>query len=192
ALRRPGVHAVITAADIGETLPTIPLRLELLPEFKRFEQPVMARTKVRYVGEPVALVLAESAGLAEDALEAIVLDIEPLPVVADRERARRDDVVLFEQVGSNLAATLKSVKGDADAAFRNAPYVRRESFKVQRHSAVPMEPRGLLAQWDAAGERLTLCGAAKVPFTNRRVLAQHFGLPQDAIRLVENDVGGGF
>jgi carbon-monoxide dehydrogenase large subunit len=190
ARARPGVHAVITAADIDGPVPTIPLRLELLPAFKRFEQPVIARTKVRYVGEPVAMVLAESAGLAEDALDAIVLDIEPLPVVADRAGARADAVVLFEEVGTNRAVTLESIKGDADAAFRDAPYVRRETFKVQRHSAVPMEPRGLLAEWDA--ERLTLFGAAKVPFTNRRVLAQHFGLPEASIRLVENDVGGGF
>jgi aerobic carbon-monoxide dehydrogenase large subunit len=192
ARARPGVHAVITAADIDGPVPTIPLRLELLPAFKRFEQPVIARTKVRYVGEPVAVVLAESAALAEDALEAIVLDIEQLPAVAGRAEARTDAVLLFEEVGTNCAVTLRSVKGDADAAFRDAPYVRRESFKVQRHSAVPMEPRGLLAQWDAAKERLTLFGAAKVPFTNRRVLAKHFGLPQESIRLVENDVGGGF
>src|SRR3989454_1299806 len=190
ARARPGVHTVITAADIDGPVPTIPLRVELLPAFKRFEQPVIARTKVRYVGEPVAMVLAESAGLAEDALDAIVLDIEPLPVVADRAGARADAVVLFEEVGTNRAVTLESIKGDADAAFRDAPYVRRETFKVQRHSAVPMEPRGLLAEWDA--ERLTLFGAAKVPFTNRRVLAQHFGLREASIRLVENDVGGGF
>src|SRR2546426_1461734 len=192
ARARPGVHTVITAADIDGPVPTIPLRVELLPAFKRFEQPVIARTKVRYVGEPVAMVLAETAGLAEDALDAIVLDIEPLPVVADRAGALNHDVVLFEEVGTNRAVTLESIKGDADAAFRDAPYVRRETFKVQRHSAVPMEPRGLLAEWDAAKQRLTLFGAAKVPFTNRRGLAQHSGLPEASIRLVENDVGGGF
>src|SRR5262249_58414065 len=77
-------------------------------------------------------------------------------------------------------------------AFRDAPYVRRERFKVQRHAAVPMEPRGLMAEWDATRGRVTLYGAAKVPFPNRRMLAAMLGLDESCVRLVENDVGGGF
>jgi aerobic carbon-monoxide dehydrogenase large subunit len=192
ALARPGVHAVITATEIGSAVPTIPLRQESLPVFKRFEQPVIAHSKVRYVGEPIALVLADSAARAEDALDAIDLDIEPLPAVADRAAARRDDVLLFEENGTNLPVIFTALRGDADAAFQTAAYVRREQFKVQRHSAVPMEPRGVLAQWDAAAGQLTVHGAAKVPFINRRVLAQQLGLPEASIRMVENDVGGGF
>jgi aerobic carbon-monoxide dehydrogenase large subunit len=188
ALARPGVHAVITAADIG-SVPTIPLRQEQLDAFKPFEQPVIATGKVRYVGEPVAVVVADRAALAEDAAEAVVLDIAPLPVVADRATAESGPA-LFAQPGSNLAGTLTAVKGDADAAFRGAAYVRRERFQVQRHTAVPMELRGLVAEWE--GGRLTLHGAAKVPFPNRRILAKQLGVPEAAIRMVENDVGGGF
>jgi carbon-monoxide dehydrogenase large subunit len=188
ALARPGVHAVITAADIG-SVPTIPLRQEQLDAFRPFEQPVIATGKVRYVGEPVAVVVAESAALAEDAADAIVVDMAPLPVVADRATAACGPL-LFEAAGSNLAGTLTAVKGDADAAFRSAAYVRRERFRVQRHTAVPMELRGLLAQWEDG--RLTLHGAAKVPFPNRRILAKQMGVPETAIRMVENDVGGGF
>ena len=136
--------------------------------------------------------LAESAGAAEDALDAITLDIETLPAVVDSAAARSNDIRLFEAAGSNLALTLTGVRGDADAAFNGAAYIRREHFTVQRHGAVPMEPRGLLAEWDAAGGQLTVHGAAKVAFLNRRVLAKHFGLPESAIRMVENDVGGGF
>ena len=84
------------------------------------------------------------------------------------------------------------VRGDADAAFRNAPYVRRERFAVQRHTAVTMELRGLLAEWDADQRRLTVSGAAKLPFFTRRVLAKMMSLPEDAVVMVENDVGGGF
>jgi carbon-monoxide dehydrogenase large subunit len=186
------VHAVIAAAEIGPEIPTIPLRLDPLPTLRQFQQPVIARHKVRYVGEPIAVVVAESAALAEDALEAIGLDIEALPAVADADAARTGDVLLFEQVGSNLAGTMTAIKGDADAAFRQAAYSRRERFTVQRHSAVPMEPRGLLAEWDGAGNRLTVFGAAKVAFPNRRILAQQLGLPEESIRMVENDVGGGF
>jgi carbon-monoxide dehydrogenase large subunit len=185
ALSLPGVHAVITAADLDGAIPTIPLRQEPLPEFKRFEQPVIATGKVRYVGEPVAVVVADSAALAEDALEAVVLDIEPLPPVVGR-----DGPLLFEDVGTNLAGSLTAVRGDVEAAFRDAPYRRRERFSVQRHSALPMEPRGFVADWD--GARLTLYGAAKVAFPNRRILAKQLGLPEAAVRMVENDVGGGF
>ena len=172
------MHAVITAADIGARgIPTIPLRQESSPAFEPFEQPVIAHDKVRYVGEPVAVVLAESAAAAEDALDAIVVDIEALPAVVDSAAAAsKGDVLLVETAGSNLALTLSGVRGDADAAFKTAPYVRRERFSVQRHGAVPMEPRGLLAEWDAAQGRLTVNGAAKVAFLNRRVLAKQMEL----------------
>jgi aerobic carbon-monoxide dehydrogenase large subunit len=194
ARTRPGVHAVITAADIGAAMgaaiPTIPLRQESSPALQPFEQPVIAHGKVRYVGEPVAVVLADSAAAAEDALDAITLEIAALPAVVDGADAGKNDTLLFEAAGTNRALTLTGVRGDADSAFHDAAYVRRERFTVQRHGAVPMEPRGLLAEWDAG--RLTVFGAAKVAFLNRRLLAKQMGLPESAIRMVENDVGGGF
>jgi len=183
---------VITAADMGKSVPIIPMRLQPLPEFHPFEQPVIADGKVRYVGEPIAVVLADSAAIAEDALALIEPDIEPLPAVANRRAAAKDDSILFEDKGTNLALTFRATRGDAAAAFGDAAYTRRETFRVQRHFALPMEPRGLLADWDAARGRLTVCGASKVPFFNRRILAKQIGLPEDAIEMVENDVGGGF
>jgi carbon-monoxide dehydrogenase large subunit len=191
ARAQPSVHAVITAADIGK-VPTIPLRQEPLPELKRYEQPIIATGKVRYVGEPLAVVIADGVALAEDALEAIAVDIEPLPALADRDAARKDNVLLFEDTGTNLASTITALRGDADRAFREAPYVRREHFRVQRHGAVPMEPRGLMAEWDPQHQRMTVGGAAKVPFTNRRILAKMMGLPEASVRMVEYDVGGSF
>jgi aerobic carbon-monoxide dehydrogenase large subunit len=187
-----GVRAVITAADIGAELgkvPTIPLRQEQLDAFIPFQQPVIAIGKVRYVGEPIAVIVAESAALAEDAAEAVAVEIAPLPAIADRAAAE-NGASLFEEVASNLAGTLTAMKGDADAAFRDAAYVRRETFQVQRHTAVPMELRGVLAEWHDG--RLTVHGAAKVPFPNRRILAKQLGVAESAIRMVENDVGGGF
>jgi aerobic carbon-monoxide dehydrogenase large subunit len=194
ARARPGVHAVITSADLVKelgTMPLIPQRLDVLPAFKPYQQPVLADRKVRYVGEPLAVVLAASPALAEDALEAIEVDIELLPPVADRDAACAGEVRLFDGA-SNVTATLTAAKGDAVAALKTAPYVRRERFKVQRFTAVPMEPRGLLAQWDAAAGKLTVYGAAKIAFPNRRILSGLIGLPESAIRMVENDVGGGF
>jgi carbon-monoxide dehydrogenase large subunit len=187
-----GVHCVITAKDIGNRVPRVPMRLQPLPDFEPFGQPVIAEDKVRYVGEALAVVLADTAGIAEDALGLIEVEIEPLPAVADRRAAEEGAALLFEDQGSNLAIKFHAVRGDAAAAFDNAPYRRRESFRTQRHMALPMEPRGLLAEWDAERGRLTVSGGAKVLFFNRRTLAKQMGLPEDAIEIVENDVGGGF
>jgi len=191
ARARPGVVSAITAADIVN-VPLIAMRQELLPAFAPYQQPVIACGKVRYVGEAVAVVVAESAAAAEDALEAIEAEIESLPAVPDRACARRDDTLLFEATGSNRIITLTASRGDADTAFANAAYVRRERFSVQRFTAVPMEPRGLLADWNEQERRLTVYGAAKVPFHNRRMLARQMGLPEQSISMVECDVGGGF
>src|SRR3954470_20536064 len=192
ALKIPGVHAVITAKHMSGGPPFIPMRLQPLPEFKPFEQPVIADKKVRYVGEPMALVLAASVAIGEDALEAIAVEIEALPAVADWHVARRDQSLLFDDAGTNRSLTFNAVRGDADAAFNKAPYTRRENFRVQRHFGLTMEPRGVMAEWDAKNGRLTVSGAAKVPFINRRMLAKQIGLAEDAIAMVENDVGGGF
>src|SRR5262245_30370401 len=139
ALALPGVHAVITAADMG-VVPIVAMRLQPLPEFRPFEQPVIADKKVRYVGEPIAVVVADGAAIAEDALGLIALDIEELPAVADRHVAAQNGSLLFEETGSNLALKFRAVRGDAAAAFAHAPYRRRESFRVQRHFALTLEP----------------------------------------------------
>jgi carbon-monoxide dehydrogenase large subunit len=192
AQKMPGVHCVITATDIGSPMPLVPMRLQPMPEFVAFGQPVMAHDKVRYVGEALAMVLADSAGIAEDALAAIEADIEPLPAVANWQSAAKNQTLLFESKGSNVTMKFRALLGDAAAAFKDAPYTRRESFSTQRHTALPMEPRGLLAEWDAASGRLTVSGAAKVLFANRRILAKQLGLTEDAIDMVEYDVGGSF
>src|SRR6516164_2637629 len=191
ALAIAGVRAVITAKDIG-SVPCIPLRLLPLPGTERFLQPVIAADRVRYVGEPVAVVLGDSPALAEDGVGAIALDIEELPPVSDRRASGRGEILLFEEAGTNAAMVFTGVKGDADAAFRDAEYVRRDRFAVQRYTALPMEPRGVLAEWDAAQGRMTVLGAAKVPFFNRDTLATMLGLSPALVDLIENDVGGGF
>jgi carbon-monoxide dehydrogenase large subunit len=189
ALRMPGVHAVITAADIGGEIPVIPLRLAPLPEFEPFRQPVIAVDKVRYVGEPIAVVVADSRAIAEDALEAIDVQFAALSAVTGRG-ATED--ALFACADDNVSLRYSAGFGDADAAFASADYVRTERFSVQRHTALPMETRGLLAEWDSSSARLIVTGATKVTFYNRRALAKMLDLPQDGIDLIEIDVGGGF
>ena len=192
ALRRPGVRAVLTASDINSPIPRIPMRMEPHPSYLPFEQPVIAYEKVRYVGEPIAVVVADEQGLAEDALEAVEVAIEPFPAIVDHLSAKQGNVLLFDQAGNNRPASLVGSKGDVEQAFARAPYVRRESFRVHRHSGVPLEPRGLLADWDTDKQRMTLHGAAKVRYHNRKVLAQLMRLPLSSVVLIENDVGGGF
>src|ERR1700735_2003949 len=109
AQKIPGVHAVITAADLGDPIPLVPMRLQPMPEFEAFGQPVMARDKVRYVGEALAMVLAESAGVAEDALSAIDVDIEPLPAIANWELSAKNETLLFEHKGSNATMKFRAV-----------------------------------------------------------------------------------
>jgi carbon-monoxide dehydrogenase large subunit len=188
ALAMPGVHRILTAQDFDAEIPHIALRLQPLPQLEPFHQPMIADKKVRYVGEPVAVVVAETAAMAEDALDYIEVDIEPLPVVVAREQA--EAALLFEEHGTNCAITWKAFRGDAAAAFKNADYVRRGRFKVQRHAAMFMEPRGFVADWD--GQKLTVWGAAKTAWYNRRLLAASLRLPNEAVDLIEVDVGGGF
>jgi carbon-monoxide dehydrogenase large subunit len=192
ALKRPGVHAVITAADMPDGPPIVPMRLQPLPEFKPFEQTVIAHEKVRYVGEPIAVVLADSVAIGEDALDFIEVKIDELPPVADWTVAQQNKSILFEKPGTNRSLVFESRKGDADAAFAKAPYVRHERLRTGRHYGLTMEPRGVMATWDEAKGKLTIYGAAKVPFFNRRILSAQIGLPVEQIEMIENDVGGGY
>jgi carbon-monoxide dehydrogenase large subunit len=192
ALAISGVRAVFTAADIGATIPTIAVRSESQPSLDRVVQPVIAHDKVRYVGEPIALVIADSAAIAEDAANAVSVDIDMLPAVTDRAGLENGAALLFDECGTNLAASLSAVRGDAERAFATADYLRRETFRVHRHAAIPLETRGLVAEWDAVNSRMTLSGAAKVPFFVRAALAKMLGLPEHAVDAVETDIGGGF
>jgi carbon-monoxide dehydrogenase large subunit len=191
ALRMTGIHAVIDASDIG-TIQTIPLRLAPIEGFEKYLQPVIADGKVRYVGEPIAVIIADSRALAEDALEKITVDIEQLGAIADWRSSETNSTLLFEQSGTNVAARYKRNIGDIEKAFASAEYVRKETFRAHRHTAVPMETRGLIAQWHDAVKKLTVHGVTKVNFFNRRALAKMLGLGEHDIEMMELDVGAGF
>jgi carbon-monoxide dehydrogenase large subunit len=194
ALARPGVVAVVTAEDLGP-IGRIPVRLGQRPSATAVAclQPPLARDKVRYVGEPVAVVLAESRYLAEDALELMEVDYDPLDSVADARRAvEHGSPVLHEVIAGNIVDTLATRKGDAPAVLAAARHRVHERFAVQRHTGVPMETRGLTAAHDPGSGVLRLWGVAKVPHFNRRVLADLLGHPEHMIHFVELEVGGGF
>ena len=190
----PGVEAVLGANELGDALRPIPVRLVPDERLLRYLQLPLATDRVRYVGEPFALVVARSRAAAEDAAERVDADFEPLPPVTDA--AAPPPAPLFDHTPDNLASLIEDGFGDIDAAFARAHRVVQLAFRTGRHSAVPMETRGLVAVPDrgtarGAG-RLTIWGPTKVTHFNRGVLAAMLGWPEHRIRLVEPDVGGGF
>ncbi len=189
----PGVVDVITAADLPPDLGPIPMRMYPRPGMERLLQPVLAREVVRYMGEPIAVVVTDSSYSAEDAAELIDARYDPLEPVLDPLLAVRDTAArLHPDAGSNVAAEWSIEQGDVTAAFAAADLVVEEQLECQRHGAVPLEPRGLCAEVDAGTGRLTVWGAAKVVHTNRGILAALLGWEVSRIRFVELDVGGGF
>ena len=194
ARQTDGVAAVFTYSDIEDTLEPrpIPVRMRAYHELQRFLQYPLAKEKVRYVGEPVAVVVAESRYLAEDALETVKVDYEPLPAVVDVWQSMRGDNLLFEEHGTNVAYEFASSVGGPDQAFREADYTRKEEFRCHRHTANPMETRGLVAAYAQGRQELTVWGETKVPHFNRGVLASMLQMPEHRIHFVEPDVGGGF
>ena len=192
ALAHPGVHTVMLPGEVEHVAP-IPVRLGAKPEMKPFLQPPLAQGKVRFVGEAVAVVVADNRYVAEDAAELIAVEYESLPAVIDgRESVDRDAAFLFEDQGTNVCSVFGEDVGDVDAAFADAEVTVGDTFKVQRHGAVPLEPRGLVASYDDANGRLTVWGPTKVTHANRATLSQLIGLAEERIRFVEPEVGGGF
>jgi carbon-monoxide dehydrogenase large subunit len=192
ATAREGVVRVFTSVDLPDV--RIPIRLFGTDRAARALQPPLARGRVRYVGDPVAVVVARDPYVAEDGASEVLVDVEPLEPVLDPVAAAEDAFPpLHEELGSNVVDRLSTKKGMGVATlFENAAVVVKETFHVHRHGAVPMEPRGLLAEFDASVPRLTVWGAAKVKHYNRRILSGLLDLPVEQIRFVEGDVGGAF
>ncbi len=187
----PGVVGAVTAADLPAGL-AIPVRLAVQDiDLSSFLQPVLAAEVVRYVGEPLAVVLAEDPYTAEDAAELVDLDIDETPPVLDALAAARPGAPQLFGAG-NVAADFTLGFGDVDAAFDRAATVVEAEIEIGRHTAVPLEPRALLADVDPAAGTLSIYGMTKVPVFNRDVLAGLLGMPEDMIHVHAVDAGGGF
>jgi len=183
----PGVVAVWTSADIAD-LPPIDFREGRIPALEPYRQPVLAREKVRYVGEPVAAVFAHDPYAAEDAADLVTMEIEELPVLlaADAEPGE------FVPGRNTEVAVFRQGYGDVDAALRAAPVIVELELATGRHSGVPLEARGGIGRYDASRGILELHGAAKVPHRNRDLLSRMLNLPPSSIHVHESHVGGGF
>lgn len=183
---------VLTAAELPEGTAPLPC-IDVMPDTKPAHQPVLARDIVRYVGEPIAIVVAESRHDAEDLLERIAVEYDELEPVMDPERAMEPDApLLHEGLGSNVINTLSQSVGDVAQAFAQAAHVYSERIRVQRYHAMPMETRGVVADWDEGAGRLILFSSTQFPHILKSLLSGVLGLPEHRLRVVAPDVGGGF
>src|SRR5580700_6458215 len=183
----PGVYAVWTAADTID-IPPIDFREGSIPALDPYRQPVLATETVRYVGEPVAAVFAIDPYVAEDAADAVEIEIEELPPLLDAQAAP----VEFSPGHSSEAAIIRQGYGDVDAVFRSAAHIVEAELTVGRHSGVPLETRGAIGRYDAARGILELHGAAKVPHRNQELLSRMLKILPSGIHVHESHVGGGF
>jgi aerobic carbon-monoxide dehydrogenase large subunit len=187
AVAAPGVVAVWSGADLAD-LPPIDFRDPAGEALRPYRQPLLARERLRYVGEPVAAVFAADSYRAEDAADLVVVEAEALPPLLDAAAAAGS----FAPGHSTEATVLRAEYGDLDRAFAAAHAVVALELTIGRHSAVPLETRGALARYDAARDVLELYGAAKVPHRNRDALARMLGRSTAGVVLKEGNTGGGF
>jgi carbon-monoxide dehydrogenase large subunit len=197
ARARPGVVAVYTAADLGAYWAPGPLLVPPPPIagviFNQRTQVPLAKDKVRHVGEALAVVLAESRYVAEDALSDIAVDLEPLPAVVDLEKALVDTSPrVHDDVKSNVAAHVRQSRGNYAAARARADHVVARRFHYDHGASVPIETRGIVANWDARAEHLTVWDTTQAPVFLRNGLAAMLGLSERQVRVIAPFVGGGF
>ncbi|MBI1736902.1 MAG: xanthine dehydrogenase family protein molybdopterin-binding subunit [Candidatus Rokubacteria bacterium] len=189
ALAAPGVIGVVTGADVAAR--TRPFAVGVTSPIHYY---CMATDKARFVGEPVAVVVARNRYTAEDAAELVQVDYEPLPAVVDPERALEDGApILHEAVGTNLANFRRLVYGEPDRAFAEAEVVIRERFRFPKFGSTPIETYGIVARWDPIDEVLTIWANFMGPFIMHPLTARVLGLPENRLRLiVPPDIGGSF
>jgi aerobic carbon-monoxide dehydrogenase large subunit len=195
ALALPGVHAVVTYADLPESMrrQTVPL-LVPNPAIKQVYMPYcLARDEVCFAGEPIALVVADSRYIAEDAAALVDIDFEPLPAIADCADALAPGAPLAHRdATSNLGAHIPLNVGNVDAAFAGAAHVFREQIFQHRGGPFFMECRGMIAAPDPAAESLTIYVSSQGPHRHKRVLLDLLDWADHQLRIVTPDVGGGF
>ncbi|HLH99967.1 MAG TPA: xanthine dehydrogenase family protein molybdopterin-binding subunit [Acidimicrobiales bacterium] len=192
AARLPGVLAVVTAGDLVAA-GARPLDHLLGPPAKPLRWGVLADERVRFVGEPIAAVVATSRAVAEDALELIEVDYDDLPPVVGAEAALQPGAaLLYPEWGTNEFFHLEDATPGLDAALAAAPHRFTERFESHRVVGLPLEGQGAQGSWDPGTGRLTLLSSSQQPHQLRTVVAEVCGLPETAVRVISPDIGGGF
>ncbi len=188
----PGVVAVYTAADLPFGDRDLPLLIPHPNLTHGRTQRCLASEVVRYAGEAVAFVVAESRYVAEDAAELAQVDYEPMPVVITPEAALRAEHLVHDDVPGNVAAEMLQEAGDVDGAMAQAPHRLKLRLRYERGAANPMEARAVWARWSEAEHKLTIYDSTQSPTSIRGGLAVLFGLPESNVEVIAPDVGGGF
>lgn len=191
ALATPGVVAIYTGADVAEKIGPVPCA-GALPDLKVPDHRVLAKDKVYFMGHPIAAVVATDRYVARDAADLVMVDYEELPVVIDVEEAAKGGTVIHEGFGDNIAYRLTSGEGDIDAAFSAADRVVKQRVLHQRLAPIAMEPRGVLARYFPGEEELTLWSSTQIPHLMRTQVALMIGIPENKLRVITPEVGGGF
>ena len=198
ARRRPGVVAVFTAEDMGDDWQPGPPLVSPPPTakdviFHSRRQVPLVKDTVRHAGEAIAVVIAESRYIAEDAVEDILVEFEPLEAVVDLEKAlEANSVLVHDDLESNLAAQLFQKKGDYETARKEADLVIKRRIVIERGAAAAMENRGIVAHWDAKSQHLTIWDTTQAPIPIRNGTAARLGLSEHQVRVVAPFIGGGF
>src|SRR5437870_2965104 len=188
----PGVFGVFTGADVNAKCGLVPCSSEI-PDLKAPKHTVLAGERAYFVGHPVAVVVAADRYAARDALELIEVDYEPLPVVSDPMKAMENGSPLeHPDLGTNVAFTWKLASGDIEAAFQQADRIVRQRMVHQRVTPMAIEPRGCIASWHAGEESLTLWTSTQIPHLVRTLLPGMIQVPENKMRIVAPEVGGGF
>ena len=198
ARRRPGVVAVFTAEDMGDDWQPGPPLVSPPPTakdviFHSRRQVPLVKDKVHHAGEAIAVVIAESRYIAEDAVEDILVELEPLEAVVDLEKAlEANSVLVHDDLESNLAAQLFQKKGDYETARKEADLVIKRRIVIERGAAAAMENRGIVAHWDAKSQHLTIWDTTQAPIPIRNGTAARLGLSEHQVRVIAPFIGGGF
>ena len=198
ARKHPGVVAVYTAEDFGDYWKIGPLQVPPPfaikgAQFNARPLPPIVKDKIRFSGEPLAVVIAESRYIAEDAIEDIILDVEMLPAVCDLEKAWEDtSVLVHEDLPSNMAALVKQENGNYEEAKKKADVVISKRMVIEHVAAAAMENRGLVANWDERNQELTVWATTQSPLTIRGSMARSLGLAESQVHVITPFIGGGF
>ena len=187
-----GVHAVYTAADLPFGATDLPILIPHPNLTHGRTQRCLASEVVRYAGEAVAFVVAESRAVAEDAAELVEVEYEPLPVVITPELSARADRLVHDDVPGNVAAEMKQEVGDVEGALAAAPRRKALHLRFERGASAPMECRAVWARWSDQEKKLTVYDSTQSPTSIRGGLAVLFGLPESSVEVIAPDVGGGF
>jgi len=191
ALALPGVVAAFTAVDLPELGRPIPAYGQL-KNFRDYEQPALGRDKVRYVGEPIVALVADTAYHLADALPRVTVEYADLPVVTSAESALRSDTRIHEAWPDNLAGISQRTIGEPESAMRTADVIVEERLHHPRSAGMPLEPRGVVAYEDRLTGVLVVITSTQKTYLVRGAIAHVLGLPAEGIRVLAPDVGGGF